>query len=268
MKSNLAGKCLAAKTTFFVIAAVFAVLSLPLSGCGFEPDGSDAGLAGPPGPEGPQGPEGPPGPNGPTGATGATGPQGPAGPAGPQGPQGPAGATGATGPQGPAGPAGPTGATGATGPQGPAGPVGPQGATGLSAVAFNQSGDQLGFLIEIDKGATTQRAILAYHPLPTAGFPQDRIVAADDTALYYSGSNCTGTVYIPATNGSTKFKNVLYPVSWSNQLYETTGSFANRTILSTRGVSCENTNLSLSAAPAALTTYSINLDYPWDLAVL
>jgi hypothetical protein len=137
----------------------------------------------------------------------------------------------------------------------------------MTVIAFNQSGDQLGFLMEIDKGAGTQRAIFAHHSLPPAGFPSDHIVAADDTALYYSGSNCTGTIYVPATSGSTKFRNVLYPVSWSNQLYRTTGSFANRTILSTRGVSCENTNTTVSAAPADLTSWNLNLDYPWDIAV-
>lgn len=137
----------------------------------------------------------------------------------------------------------------------------------MSVLAFNQSGDQLGFLITIDKGTTTQRAVLAYHTAPPANFPLGYIVAGDDTTILYSGSNCTGTLYIQGADGSTKFRDVLYPIAGSDVLYRTIGSFANRTISSSKiGAVCQNGSTTVNAAPAELTPYSLNLDYPWDLA--
>lgn len=124
--------------SFFLVAALLALLVTPLAGCG--PDGELTPeqetaisefvierLSGLTGPEGPQGIQGEPGPQGGKGAPGITGPAG-------QGTTGSKGADGADGLPGPAGAVGLQGEPGLDGAPG-AGYPGPVGATGAQGPA-------------------------------------------------------------------------------------------------------------------------------------
>jgi len=140
--------------SFFLVAALLALLVTPLAGCG--PDGELTPeqetaisefvierLSGLTGPEGPQGIQGEPGPQGGKGAPGLTGP------AGPKGTTGSDGADGLPGPAGAVGPQGEPGLDGAPGYPGPVGATGPPGVfpmfsvqlqvktTGLATIVFD-----------------------------------------------------------------------------------------------------------------------------------
>jgi hypothetical protein len=125
------------------------------------------------------GPQGNPGPRGPRGARGATGLNGAPGANGGLGPQGPQGAPGDVGAKGAAGPSGGTGLTGATG------------SSGSYLQAWDVDNVSLGQLI----GESPDRVSV----LTSTGYEADFDFEggpADGGWIYFSGLDCTGTMYL------------------------------------------------------------------------
>jgi hypothetical protein len=120
-----------------------------------------------------------------------------AGTQGPQGPQGVEGPPGLTGPAGPPGPQGAPGANGSTGAKGDLGPQGPPGPQGPTAVLIDASGNVLGPVLDMspDPVMFFSPALATTVRLHTDG---TIYTGGEDQTIYFSGSGCTGTVFLSA----------------------------------------------------------------------
>jgi hypothetical protein len=279
-----------------------ATLSLLLLACGqggIPPAGDDATttcattttsdtcMVGPAGPTGDTGPAGPVGPQGPAGTNGTNGAPGAVGAVGATGPRGFTGDTGVPGPQGIPGN---DGATGAVGPRGLTGPVGPGG------VIYDANGNADGTPVTIDLGgdfdSRTMAAILVHRTtnLPVTNpaiFPEGYIVVlAVNSASFFDGDNCTGTLYMDASALSRHYDNVLYranvyvtggsglqlfqptgtTVSMNHRSTLTNGSCSNVTPFTLNGVrKMTQTPYQFDTSPAGLN--SGHMPYPWTVAL-
>lgn len=248
------------------------IIAIALSACADQ--ATPEGIPGPVGPQGLKGESGvdgargPEGPGGPQGVPGDPGAKGDPGDVGPAGDTGPAGAQGAPGPQGIAGPQGVAGATG------PAGAEGPQGAAGqaaLQVLVFDQTGDQLGYPLVIDRGNGMDSAFIAHRDGAPATFPEGRIVAMRDIgAVFFSGTNCTGQAYAIADQVSVNYQGVLYTPQFETVMWEATGPANTRASASIKmgGAACVGSGGSVSAVALNPTGFTMTKPTPWTAAAL
>jgi len=167
----------------------------------------NTGMAGPKGDTGAQGATGATGPTGPKGDTGAQGSKGNIGNTGPKGDTGAQGSKGDTGDAGPKGDIGNTGSKGDTGDKGDTGTQGPKGDTGAQGLKGDKgdkgdTGSGGGSIIAKDNGGVVLGKVLsvidyALKILTSTGNITELDWAGnpDVTYTYFTGDNCTGTVF-------------------------------------------------------------------------
>jgi hypothetical protein len=125
---------------------------------------------------------------------------------------GPAGPTGSPGPQGLKGDTGSTGTPGAQGIQGPQGVPGPPGpAGGVTVSVYDAGGSQLGTLVtcmSYDIGSPACRFVFTVEHIDGFQVLVRRDTSSGDwaslaqTAVYWTGSNCTGDPYFLQDQGT------------------------------------------------------------------
>ncbi|MBW2288638.1 MAG: hypothetical protein JRG90_12530 [Deltaproteobacteria bacterium] len=125
----------------------------------------------------------------------------------------------------------------------------------------------------IDKGAGFQFAVYARAGtfIRPASFPDGYIVAGDVVqAIAYSNSGCTGTAYVQSIYASGRFREVLYQVPWTTNLFKGAilPSAATRAIASRRQTGtgeCIATSGTINAVVVTATSLQLDAPYPWSM---
>jgi hypothetical protein len=140
-------------------------------------------------------------------------------------------------------------------------------------MALDRFGSELGYPVMIDKFTDWQQAVVAHtntFPIP-ASFPEGFVVAGDVLqGIFYSGSGCTGTMYVQNISASHNYREVLYQVAWSPILLKgpilpssSTHSVASRRQTGTG--ECVGTSGTMVGIPVTMTSFSLTMAKPWSL---